>query len=705
MDVNLRGAAEATSFVSNINYNAKGQRELIVYGNGAETNYEYDQQTFRLTKLTTTRSSGLDGPASQIFIDPAVVQDLRYIYDPAGNIARIEDAALSTVFYNGQQIDPVCNYTYDAVYRLIEAQGREHIGQTSFDFAPMNGNCRDYPFAGNIAAPNDLQALRNYIERYEYDSVGNFNILRHLADSGSWTRAYEYNEDSLLEAGNKSNRLTKTTIGNGINQIESYTYDVHGNMTSMPHLTAMIWDFEDQLQQVDLGGGGIAYYVYDASGQRVRKVIESQTGVRRKERIYIGGYEVYREYNGDVSLELERETLHIMDDKQHIALIETQIIENGNLINNPTPLQRYQLGNHLGSASLELTKNGEMISYEEYHPYGATAFQAGRSAAEVSLKRYRYTGKERDEENGLYYYGARYYASWLGRWCSCDPAEFVDGFNIYLFVDNNPIKYFDSTGFGKVKALSVIAKEILDAGGKIGRRHMTHFSRFAGKEVTTKMLREAKGVHVSEDVLKAVDEKFPGLEIPYNQSAMVDFTKAAYKQTGKNLVVKEAVDIGKFVDDGQDIKNAWEKYAKQNALSTEELEQLQEAYTMHHDYESGKMIMVDADVHAAFRHTGGNALNKAGIYAIGLLLALLPRTAEANEDDEELRGILGAISADIVLEYMMPISNSDIEAGKGLGLAIVEEVGDIRDDNGVSLIEAGVRMTQEWVNTIFMNIR
>ena len=74
--------------------------------------------------------------ASQIFKDPAVVQDLRYTYDPAGNITRIADAALKTVFHNGQQVEPVCDYTYDAIYRLIEASGREHIGQTALRLRP-----------------------------------------------------------------------------------------------------------------------------------------------------------------------------------------------------------------------------------------------------------------------------------------------------------------------------------------------------------------------------------------------------------------------------------------------------------------------------------------------------------------------------------------------------------------------------------------
>ena len=86
----------------------------------------------------------------------------------------------------------------------------------------------------------------------------------------------------------------------------------------------------------------------------------------------------------------------------------------------PRQLIRYQFGNHLGSASLELDEQAQIISYEEYSPYGSTTYQAVRSQTETP-KRYRYTGKERDEESGLYYHGARYYAPWLGRWVSCDP--------------------------------------------------------------------------------------------------------------------------------------------------------------------------------------------------------------------------------------------------------------------------------------------
>jgi len=467
VDVNLRGAASPTSFVTNIDYNAKGLRTLIQYGNGAQTSYGYDSQTFRLTHLKTTRKPpatglgsailnalgmGTQDISSQIFKTATTVQDLRYVYDPVGNITQITDAALQTVFNNNQQVDPACNYTYDALYRLIEATGREHIGQSAFQFNPPGGNYRDYPFAGATQLAN-LQALRNYTEQYQYDPVGNFEQMIHQASSGTWMRSYTYAEPSLIEPTRKSNRLSQTTLQTApAAPVEQYLYDAHGNMTQMPHLPLMQWDSKDQLnassrQVVNTSTPEITFYGYAATGQRARKVTERQNGTRKAERFYVGGFEVYREYNGNgTTITLARETLQVMDDKQRVVLVETQTIDSGSSINAPAPAQRYQLGNHLGSACLELDEAGGLISYEEYRPYGSTAYQAGRNASEVSLKRYRYTGKERDEESGLYYQGARYYAAWFKKWVSCDPLGIEDGSNLYCYCRATPVCGRDPSG-------------------------------------------------------------------------------------------------------------------------------------------------------------------------------------------------------------------------------------------------------------------
>jgi RHS repeat-associated protein len=105
---------------------------------------------------------------------------------------------------------------------------------------------------------------------------------------------------------------------------------------------------------------------------------------------------------------------------------------------------------------LELDENANIISYEEYYPYGETSYRAGRNIAEVGLKRYRYTGKEKDEESGLYYYGARYYNSMIGIFISVDPEfEKYPEVSPYTYCLNNPMKFIDPDG----KKVQIIFEE------------------------------------------------------------------------------------------------------------------------------------------------------------------------------------------------------------------------------------------------------
>ena len=142
---------------------------------------------------------------------------------------------------------------------------------------------------------------------------------------------------------------------------------------------------------------------------------------------------------------LQWETLHIADDTGRIALIDTPTVVEY----SEAQLLRYQYSNHIGSVALELDRDADIISYEEYYPFGATSFQSGRSTAEASLKRYRFTGKERDWGTGMYYHGARYYLPWLCRWCAVDPMESkYTGWSGYQYTTCNPIMNTDSTGMG-----------------------------------------------------------------------------------------------------------------------------------------------------------------------------------------------------------------------------------------------------------------
>ncbi|MGC4065043.1 MAG: RHS repeat-associated core domain-containing protein [Polyangiaceae bacterium] len=165
----------------------------------------------------------------------------------------------------------------------------------------------------------------------------------------------------------------------------------------------------------------------------------------REERIYLGGYEVYRSWTtgANASLDVHRTTLHAMDDQRRVAMVENTIVDPKVSAGRRW---RFQLDNHLGTTTLEVDHEGNVISYEEYHPYGTSAVKVQRSAAGFSQKRYRYTGKERDEETGLYYHGARYYAPWLGRWTAADPLGMVDGVNLFAYGQANPVRLRDPTG-------------------------------------------------------------------------------------------------------------------------------------------------------------------------------------------------------------------------------------------------------------------
>ena len=424
MEVFLRGSSTKSSFVKNIDHNEKGQRTHIQYGNNVVTNYTYDPLTFRLNRLITTRNAGAD-----------ILQDLNYTFDPVGNITLIRDDAQDTIYFKNKKVDPDNDYTYDAVYRLTEALGREHIGQ---QYTP---DAYD-DFRMNNPQPGDGNQMQTYKQQFTYDEAGNMLQMQNV---NSWNRLFAYSTNN--------NQLLTAQPSNPVTSPFTYTYDPHGNILAMPHLAKMDWNFKDELQHIVItpltanNNSQQSWYVYDAGGQRVRKIVLKDNVT--EERIYLGGIELFRRTRNN-ALELERETLHVMDDKQIIALVDTPVLVPNN--SKETQLIRYQFSNHLGTACLELddgkmgTAIPQIISYEEYYPYGSTSYSAVDKTREVPSKRYRYTGKERDEESGLYYHGARYYAPWLARWISSDPSGIADGNNRYAYVHGNPVKLRDPNG-------------------------------------------------------------------------------------------------------------------------------------------------------------------------------------------------------------------------------------------------------------------
>lgn len=267
----IRGAVSWSDFITDINYNEKGQRTDVYYANGSKTRYDYDPNTFRVIRLLTTRNTGSD-----------ILQDLNYIYDPEGNIIQQTDNAQQTFYFSNTVVEPTGLYEYDALYRLTRAEGRE---LTSL------GMATDAEFVNNIPVPNSgANAMQRYTQLYTYDALGN---IQSMQSQGRWTRNYIYDT--------ATNRLLRHDAGNPV-----YSYDAHGNMLTMPHLSYMEWDSSDRLMKT-VKGNDTTHYRYNLNGRRVRKVTE-KTGNIREERIYLGGFEIYRKTISG-SLDFERETL------------------------------------------------------------------------------------------------------------------------------------------------------------------------------------------------------------------------------------------------------------------------------------------------------------------------------------------------------------------------------------------------------------
>ena len=423
------GGVVGDTFVERIAYDAKGQRLLVAYGNGVMTRHAYDPHTLRLLRLRTER---YDKPSELTYRHTGEPQqELAYEFDLAGNITKIRERTRRCGI-TGTPLGPDAldrEFTYDALYRLRSANGRE------CDRPP------DIPWE-DAPRCTDLTRTRAYTEQYLYDRAGNVEHLKHLSSgAGGFTRDFELVPDS--------NRLRTLTVGAAV---FGYEYDANGNMTRETTSRHFEWDHADRMRvyrtQTGAGEPSVhAHYLYDAGGQRVKKLVRKQGG-RVEVTVYIDGIFESQRIVRAGAVE-QHNTLHVMDNQSRVALVRV-----GNpFATDATPAVKYHLGDHLGSSNVVLDGSGNLINREEYTPYGETSFGS------FARKRYRFSGKERDEESGLYYFGARYYAAWLGRWISADPKtvyELGADLNVYGYVRGRTVIALDRIGLDEGISLKTV---------------------------------------------------------------------------------------------------------------------------------------------------------------------------------------------------------------------------------------------------------
>lgn len=404
----VNGHSDWQAVLQDAQYNAANQITEQLAGNQVRSRWTYDPADDRLHTQSSRKS------------DDGVLQDFEYFYDRVGNITRIEDHAFEPHYFANQLVDGHRDFSYDSLYRLIRATG--------YDDAPPS----DIP---GLPQPGDPNNRLNYTQTYQYDHGGNLTELRHVRAGNSYTRQ--------MHIDPHSNRGVRWTPGDGEPDFDTL-FDRHGNQQAVHPGRPLSWNARDEVQQVILVAresqiNDLEHYAY-SQGARVFKRHEylAANAEHFHQVRYLPGLEIRTKDNG--------EELHVISVGSarclHWVANKPEGIDADQL--------RYSLEDHLGSCVMELDQQAQLISQEGYYPFGETAWMAARSALEVSYRFVRYSGKEMDV-SGLYYYGARYYAPWLQRWVSADPAGDVDGLNLYRFVGNNPLTFVDVHGNSQEK--------------------------------------------------------------------------------------------------------------------------------------------------------------------------------------------------------------------------------------------------------------
>jgi len=399
--------------------------QLGQYGNlpliAMETDANTTSPSFTTTASGLALSGGIGSPQGQ---NTAYVYSLNY--DQVGNVVRAADPLVGS-----------WTYTYDHLNRLSTASHYGYEGNGVFaSGGPYDYQCWLYDGFGNRTKELDTNggcpsntpdpaSWANVVDTHH----ANYNTANQIHDSDSMQAGLGYDA-----AGN----VTQDAANN-------YVYDIEGRVCAV----------QNRLTTV------ATQYVYNANGGRVAKgsittwpahgsvcsVPNSLIGFQLQEANLLGGGGVQ-----EVEVDYVGGGLH---QAHHNVFGDGGLIATYTATAGSDPALYFNFNDWLGTKRLEVDSAGLIVNWWRSDPFGDYLSPYLSNGPDATP--HHFTGKERDTESGLDYFGARYYASSMGRWMSpdwaagADPLPYADlsdpqTLNLYSYTQNNPLARRDPDG-------------------------------------------------------------------------------------------------------------------------------------------------------------------------------------------------------------------------------------------------------------------
>ena len=350
---------------------------------------------------------------------------INYIYDFANRLINATHSFFGTIDYTYDKVgnrttmtypNKVAQITYDYdVKNRISNQtykNKHGVVLSSVDYTYYNNGDRktminefgitNYKYDG-LDQITKVQTPRWGTQEYIYDDLGNRSQLKITEQGIERDVFYTYDPANELRTIDDSGTIT-------------LDYDKRGNCTRKGNI-AYEWDCLDQLVKVT-NGSKVSEFTYDHQRRRIKKI--DSNGTRY---YFYDGLDLVLELDviGNIISEQFNINNELISKKFHLSISNFQQII-------------YHLNDHLGSAVFILDSAGNLLANHYYGPFGKAWNVKGDIGNSI-----RFTGKEYEEDIGLYYFATRWYNPDIGRFISPDPLEPLG----YNYCKNNPINYID----------------------------------------------------------------------------------------------------------------------------------------------------------------------------------------------------------------------------------------------------------------------